>query len=292
MNYKKNLKRKSNWYIYLLTLMITTAVLFAVVYLMRGVLFSETETVVNKNGTSDFRPPKSFDALTLLMLSEQKGATPDYYCLVSYQPRAEKVVFVTLRSDLSVKGGTSTMKLSDVYDRGGAKSAVKAITETYSLPVKFYAKFDKAAFIDIVSQIGNAPVNIPAPFQSGGTSFQAGSQNLDAESLYNYITYKQRQMDDDDGGMVMGGALSKLIDANTRSLDTSRLQTIFAKLMNSADTSYTSENFNDNLSAYLYTAGNSVSFAEYYVPYGETDSKGRFIPAENSIGAVRERFGL
>lgn len=284
----KHVRRRSNWYIYLLTFIITAVVLCAVVWSMRDILFATYVPDSGNTGAADYRPGKEFNATILLMLSEMKGGTPEFFALANYRPRDDTAIIVPLPKNTQVVLNSRSMTLADAYGEGGAKGVNTAIRDLLGVSGSFYVKFDRLSFIDLANQLGTTTLSIPYDLTGGAVEFRTGSATLTGDQLYQYITYPT--MPESDRLVTLASSVVKMVNANTRDLSAGQLQEIFSKVINGADTDFDFEDFTSNQSAYLYTCGNSPDFTEYYMPYGDTDGDGRFVLADGSIETILERF--
>ncbi|MCL2077625.1 MAG: LCP family protein [Oscillospiraceae bacterium] len=294
MSFKKAVRKRSNWYIYLLTFMITFVILSFVIYNIRDYLFPARNFPVTSGSSMDIRPDASFNSTTLLMLSENKGGIPEYYMLLNYRPRDEVILLVPLRTNLYATAGNVSGTLNDVYRSSGSGGVMAALRTAVGVECDHYIKFDKSSFIGFVDSLGTAPVNIPYNLTGeGGMDFYVGPQELSGEALYNYITYPDfNNPGEDYRYTVQGTAISNLINKNSRNLSVIQLQTLFNKILNTTDTSLEFADFTKNQHAYLYTTQNSFNIADYYIPSGTTDEAGYFNLSENAVATIWDRFGM
>lgn len=291
-----SVKRKSNWYIYIITFIITAALLSLVVWKIWDYLFPAKETVTtNASGITDFRPDASNNMTVLLMLSEEKAAIPEYYMLVSYRPKDEVISLVPLRSDIYATEGGVSGNLMQIYQKNGSQGVMYAMENLFDVKCDFYVKFDKYSFIELANFGGTVSVNIPYTLtdpETGDLDFASGTQILDGEQLYKYITYKNFTEGIEYTNVVLGSVISSMINQNFRGLTTTDLQTIANMIINNADTDFKFDDYTARQKAFLYTTENTYNPAEYYIPYGESDEHGSFILSENSVLTIRDRMGI
>lgn len=291
-----SVKRKSNWYIYIITFIITAALLSLVVWKIWDYLFPAKETVTtNASGITDFRPDASNNMTVLLMLSEEKAAIPEYYMLVSYRPKDEVISLVPLRSDIYATEGGVSGNLMQIYQKNGSQGVMYAMENLLDVKCDFYVKFDKYSFIELANFGGTVSVNIPYTLtdpETGDLDFASGTQILDGEQLYKYITYKNFTEGIEYTNVVLGSVISSMINQNFRGLTTTDLQTIANMIINNADTDFKFDDYTARQKAFLYTTENTYNPAEYYIPYGESDEHGSFILSENSVLTIRDRMGI
>jgi anionic cell wall polymer biosynthesis LytR-Cps2A-Psr (LCP) family protein len=293
MSSKKRFRKRSNWYIYLLTFMVMSMIVIFVVYNIWPILFPQRQDSTTAGGSSwDFVPDASYNATFLLMLSENKGAVPDYYMLLNYRPSDEAIVLVPLKPNLFAEFGNLRGTLNDHYSDGGARAVMFAIQNSLQVSTDHYIKFCKNSFIGFFDEAGNTPVNIPHELQYGTLRFLVGTFELSGEDLYNYITFPEYDQGEDYRFMLHGLAIHNFINRNSNNLTNTQIQTLFTRILNTTDTSLEFLDFVNNQRAYLYTSRNSFSIADYYVPIGSTDDNGIFTIADTAAATIRDRFGL
>ncbi|MCL2637258.1 MAG: LCP family protein [Oscillospiraceae bacterium] len=288
MSLKKSIKRRSNWYIYLLTFMIMSLIVSFVIYNIWDFLFP-AENLPAMSTSADYRPDASFNATFLLMLSENKGAVPDYYMLLNYRPGDEAILVVPVKSNLYAEVGYMRGTLTEHYLDGGAGGVMHAIQNSLGVEADHYIKFDKDSFIGFLDEAGFTPVNVPYDLNGGAVDFLAGSYEFTGEDLYNYITYPDYEQGEDYRFMVQGVAVANFINKNSRNLSVPQLQSLFYRILNT-DTSLDFNDFVQNQQAYMFTTQNSFNLADYYVPIGTTNSSGHFTVSETAAATIRDRF--
>jgi anionic cell wall polymer biosynthesis LytR-Cps2A-Psr (LCP) family protein len=291
MSLRKSVKRRSNWYIYLLTFMVMSLIVSFVIYNIWDFLFP-AENLPAMSTSADYRPDASFNTTFLLMLSENKGAVPDYYMLLRYLPGNESIVLVPIKSNLYSEVGNLRGTLTEHYTDGGAGGAMHAIQNAIGINPDHYIKFDKDSFIGFLDEAGFTPVNIPFDLEGGAVQFTAGSYELTGEDLYNYITYPEYDQGEDYRCMVQGQVVANFINRNSRNLTIPQLQSLFTRILNTTDTGLDFSDFVQNQQAYLFTTQNSFNIADYYIPIGTTNQNGHFIISETAEATIRDRFGL
>lgn len=293
MSIKKINRRRSNWYIYLITFVISGALLSFAVWMMWDVLFpTSSQPVMSSSGALDYRPDASYNKTMLLMLSENTGGVPEHYMMMNYRPRDEIIVLVPLNPNILATVANQEKRLSEHYSDSGAEGVIYAVESAFGVLCDYYVKFDEDAFVNFIDLAGIAPVAIPYTLDDENYFFLAGEHDFDGQTLYDYITYPDFNEGEDYRSVVIGSAISKFINKNSLNLTVTQMQSLFNSIINNTDTNLDFSVFTSNQSAYLYTTQNSPNLAVYYVPYGEHLDNGTFRVSENSILTIRDRFGL
>ncbi len=315
------MKRKSNWYIYVITLIVTFVILGFFVSSIWDSLFPasrDAESAFSVN-SADYRPSADIHPTILVMLSEMKAGTPDYYMLLNYRPRDEAVVFVPLPENMRVEYNGNTGSLYEMYDNFGAQAVIGGIKSALGVECERYIKFDRLSLIDFVDLTGEVYVNIPSDITEKKTEyvleteivevdgeeqtithqvkkevdnviFPAGAQYLDGETLYSYLIYPF-PIGKDYSLAVHGSAAMNMLNRNFRSLSSTQLQSYAEEIISSTDTDLAFSDYVKYQPVLQYTTENSINPCEYYIPYGETDG-GYFVIADNSIITIHDRLGM
>jgi anionic cell wall polymer biosynthesis LytR-Cps2A-Psr (LCP) family protein len=281
-------RRHSNWYIYLITFIITAGVLTAVVWQMRDLLFPVRDTGETRTGSADYRPGREYNKTTVLMLADMKGASPQYIMLANYRPRDDTCMLIPLPVGTVAEYQGKEMTLLAIYDEGGAEAVKQAITELTGVQCDYYAKFDRLSFVELGVMFGDISINLPYGIDT--LNLTAGRQTLNAKQVYDYITYTGEDKSED-SLTAIASCTAKLLNGGTRDLSVTELQALFDKAINNVDTDFDFMDFQENQAAYAYTTANSPSFAVYYVPYGSEATTGFYLD-ENSLLDVKERCGI
>lgn len=313
-------KRKSNWYIYLIALIISFVMLGLFVSSIWDSLFPASDDAASYSVShADYRPSPDIEPTFLLMLSDMKAATPVYYMLANYRPRDEIIVFVPLQENMKVSCGGNEGSLYEMYDNFGAEAVVGGIKNTLGVECEHYIKFDRLSFIDFVDLTGDVYVNIPADITEVVTKtvlekeivevdgeeqevtrqkkktveevvFPAGAQYLNGENLYSYITYDFGK--GTDYKLAVHGAMAmNMLNKNFRNLSSTELQRYAEKIISSTDTDITFSDYVEYQSVLQYTTENTINPCEYYMPYGESDG-GYFIISDNSKATIIDRLDI
>ena len=271
--------------------MIMSLIVSFVIYNIWDFLFP-AENLPAMTSSADYRPDASYDTTFLLMLSENKGAVPEYYMLMSYRPGNESIVLVPIKESLYAEVGFSRGTLTTHYGDGGSRGVMLAIQNALGIRTDHYIKFDKDSFIGFLDEAGFTPINIPYDLESEEINFLAGSYEFAGEDLYNYITYPDYGQGEDYRCMVQGLAVAGFINRNSSNLTVPQLQSLFTRILNTTDTNLDFQDFVKNQPAFVFTTQNSFNIADYYIPIGSYDSGGSFFISDTAAATIRDRFGI
>jgi anionic cell wall polymer biosynthesis LytR-Cps2A-Psr (LCP) family protein len=244
------------------------------------------------SSSADYRPDISFDTTFLLMLSERKGAVPDYYMLLNYRPGSETILLVPVKANLYAEIGNMRGTLTEHYEDGGSRGVMLALQNTLGISPDHYIKFDKDSFIGFLDEAGFTPVNIPYDLIDEEVQFTAGSYEFTGEDLYNYITFPEYDQGEDYRFMIQGFAIANFINRNSSNLTIPQLQSLFTRILNTTDTSLDFQDFVQNQQAYMFTTQNSFNIADYYIPIGSADANEYFFISDTAAATIRDRFGI
>ena len=291
VNEKKHLRRRSNWYIYLISFAATTVLLGLLILALYDVIFPGS-SIRETDLWGDFVPSDEYNTTVLFMMSDTQGGTPDNYMLMSYRPREEIIELVPLNPATRVTSGNTTGKLTDLHNQGGAKKVMLGIKETLNVECDFFVTLNRPAFVGFMSLFGEIRINVPFFFEGGGIDLHTGEHFLAGNDLYLYMNYADFPLAGEDYNLViMGSAISTLINSNARYIERDIIQAAFNKILDTTTTDLTFRNFTYYQPALAYTAENSVNPATYYVPSGRYEGD-VFVISEQSVSNIHTRFNI
>ncbi len=313
-------KRKSNWYIYLIALIASFTVLgLFVSSIWDRLLPEDDESNIYKVSKSDYRPSAEINLTSLIMLSDMKAATPTYYMLMNYQPRKEVIVFVPLRENMKVSYGGNSGSLYEMYDNYGAAAVCRGIEDLTGIEIVHYIKFDRLSFIDFINMAGAVYVNVPSDVVEKevrnvlkkemidvdgeqqevtrqvketieNVIYKEGVYYMDGETLYGYLTYDFKR-GVDYMLAIQGSAAMNMINKNFRGISDTQTQGLAEAIIKSTETDIVLKDYTTIQPIFDYTIENSISPCEYYITYGEMDG-GYFILSENCKKTLLDRLGI
>ena len=312
-------RRKSNWYIYLIALIISFVGLGLFVSSIWSVIFPEDDDSAYTVSRSDYRPSADINLTSLLMLSDMKAAAPKYYMLMNYQPRNEVIVFIPLQENMKVTYNGASGSLYEMYENFGAVGPAKGISELLGVECVHYVKFDRLSFIDFVDMGGSVYVNVPSDIIEKETRsivkkeiievdgeeqevtrtvtetfdniiYKEGTQYMDGETLYGYITYDFKR-GTDYSLAVQGSMAMSMVNKNFRGISSTQMQSLAESIIRSTETDIVLDDYTKIQAVMNYTTSNSINPCEYYIPYGEQDG-GYFILSDNCKTTMLGRMGI
>ncbi|MCL2071220.1 MAG: LCP family protein [Oscillospiraceae bacterium] len=289
---KKHLRRRSNWYIYLISFAATTVLLGLLILAFWEVLFPVNNTNRPSDPWGEYLPGEEANATVLFMMGDSQGSVPNNFMLLNYRPRDAVIALIPLSENTRVTGDNKTGKLGELYSQGGARLVMAGIKDTIGVDCDYYVHFDRVSFTGFTAPLGEIRVNVPFFFEGGGIELNTGEHHLPGGDLFLYMNYADFPNAGDDYNLViMGSAITTLINSNGRHLDSETIQELFNKILNTANTDLTFRDFTDYQRALLYTSENSVNPAIYYVPSGHYEHDD-FIISPQSIANIHNRFDL
>jgi anionic cell wall polymer biosynthesis LytR-Cps2A-Psr (LCP) family protein len=289
---KKHLRRRSNWYIYLISFAATFAALGMVILAFQDILFPVSTSTQTTDRFGSFIPSDELDVTVLFMMGDNQGSIPSKYMLMNYRPADEIIVLVPLSESTRVTVGSSSGKLTDLYRQGGASRVVEGIKTTLGIECEFYVQFDRSSFTSFTAPFGEIQVNVPYDFTAGGITLRSGDHRLAGADLFVYMMFANFPQAGEEFELVITGtAMSALINTNLRNLDPQIIQEAFNSVYNNASTNLTFRDYSNYQRALVYTSQNSFNPAVYYLPAGEYNA-GEFVLSNQSIADILNRFNL
>lgn len=285
-------KRKSNWYIYLITFCIASALAAMILSLFWDILFAPKEEKKYSGITSDL-PDSSNNMIALFMLSEEKAANPSIYMIISYQPADEEVICIPLKKTMNVRVGNKLATINECYSNGGINSVLYGIEATIGVKCDRYAKFDRDGFIELIDLIGKVSVNCAYDVYAndGAVVFETGSHSMNGTDLYTYLNYVNPQYGEDYQSLAIGSAAVSMINSNLHGLAATVIQSFFTKTMNTSDNNFTIDDYTKRQQALLYTSTESYRPGQYYIPFGDSPD-GTLTLSPDSRATILERLKI
>lgn len=291
-------KRKSNWYIYLIAFVIAAVFAVAAIFAFRWYLFPEDTSPVGLNSAGEleenFRPTSELSFNMLAMLADRDSDIPSLFMLIEYAAVENRITVIPMPNGISMP--TEGRTLPNVYAVQGGSRAAEAVETAVGVPVEFYVKMDRDGFITLLSVFGNVNYEFArtVTIADGAISetVNAGTQRLTAETLFRLMMLADFGNGESYRYNVIGSMLADLINQNYRNINDSLLDSYFRIISENAETDLTDAIFKSHKAALIYTADYGVSPAEYYIPYGEYGEDGSFVISENSIITIKQKAGL
>lgn len=293
-------RRKSNWYIYLIAFAIALAFAVAAIIAFKWYLFPEDTSPVglDKNGelTDDFRPTKEHNFNGLFMLSDSENADPELFIMIAYNAVDNRVAFIPFPDSINISSEGRT--LPNIYAAQGGDKVIDVLEDVTGVKCDFYVKMDRQGFITLVSAFGNLEYEVMKTviINDGDVAqtINAGSQRLDAETVFRLIMKADFGEGESYRFNCIGTMLSDLVNQNYRVLDGNSqvMDSFFRMIADNSQTDLTDEFYRAHKAALLNTAAYAVNPGEYYIPYGEYSDDGSFVIANNSITTIRQKAGV
>jgi anionic cell wall polymer biosynthesis LytR-Cps2A-Psr (LCP) family protein len=283
-------RRRSNWYIYLISFALTCVMLGLFIIAFQGMIFPDDS--VNR-WDANYVPDAELDTTILFMMSDAQGSVPDKFVLFNYRPRDEVVWVVPLNSGTRVASRSTTGSLTDLYRSGGAELVMEGIKTTLGVECEFFVTFDRASFMSFAALAGDISVSVTFPFIDFGLALNVGEHLLSGGDLFIYMTHAT----DPDGNenfhlSVIGRAVSTIVNSNLRHMDDESINAMFNRITNNASTNLTFSDFATYQRALSFTSNNSVRPAGFYVPTVTASDNGTLTLSPASIANIHTRFGL
>ena len=289
-------RRKSNWYIYLLAFVVTTVFVIMVIFTFRWYLFPERTREVglnNAGGLSEsFTPTAEHNFNALIMLSKSADDSPELYVIAAYNAVESRLSFIPLPTGISV--AAEGRDLPNIYAAQGGAGIISAIEDIVGVKLDNYVTFTRESFVDFLAVYGNVRYNVPKTIIVAdgieADTFNTGSQLFSPESCYRYIMLADFEEGESYRFNIIGDVLSSLVNQNYSYADSTLLDSYSRHFIDAQDSSITEEDYTAHKAALLNTIIYGSSPAEYYVPYGDYEDGG-FKISDNSIITIKQKTG-
>lgn len=108
-------RRKSNWYIYLIAFCITLAMIIMAIFSFRDFLFPKSqETGLSTDGTlsDDFVPDHSMDLSVMTMISDGSADMPSLFIAVTYNAVDNRLLFIPVTDGIALASSAERSRTS------------------------------------------------------------------------------------------------------------------------------------------------------------------------------------
>lgn len=292
-------RRKSNWYIYFLSFLITAAFVIVAIFVFRWYLFptDTQDTGLDKTTgelTDDFKPTAEHSFNLLGMLSNGASDSPELFYIASFNAPANSLTFIPIPNGISVASQGRT--LPNVYAAQGGAEIVNVLEKEIGIRCSSYVKMDEQSFETLLTAFGNVEYDIPRTITvkdgEDMVTFNSGRNLLTSEEVFQLVYRAEYDEGESYKFRTAADIFAELINQNYRHLNGSLLDTYYGMIVNSAETNLTEQLYKAHKAALLNTVQYGVQPAEFYIPYGEYTDDGGFTIAENSIISIKQKAGL
>lgn len=289
-------RRKSNWYIYLIAFGITLAMIIMAVISLKDFIFPDNQqTGLSADGTlsEDFVPDSSMNLTVLTMISDSDNDLPSLFIIASYNAVEDRLLYVPLTNSFTV--GTDGRTLPNIYAAQGGSGAAKAVSDVIGIKFDGYIRFNRDNLQNLMTTFGNVEYDVSKTILiNDGAEVEAinsGKQIFTSERLFRYIMFADFGEGESYRFNMIGSILIELVNQNISYIDSSLLDTYASEIINNTETDLTEQRYMSSKAAMLNTIQYGINPAEYYVPYGEYGDDGSFTISENSIQTIRQKIG-
>ena len=291
-----SVRRKSNWYIYLIAFGITVAMLGVAIFSFRDFIFpAAKQTGLTDDGTlsEDFVPDSGMNFAVMTMISDEDSEMPQLFIAVSYNAVENRLLFIPVTDGISLASTGRT--LPNIYAAQGGSGVMSAVSSELGIKFDGYVKFSRSSLQQLISTYGNVEFDVAHTLiiEDGSETqvLNAGKQLFTSEMAYRYIMFADFDEGESYRFNMICSLIIELVNQNVSYIDNSLLDVYASEIVNDTDTDITEEKYLEHKAALLNTVQYGINPAEYYVPYGEYGEDGSFTISHNSVETVRLKSG-
>ncbi len=288
-------KRRSNWYIYLLTFLITGVIVFIVSQALLSSFYEsqkKTENTGNEYSGTVFRPDASYNFTMLISISKDAGDIPLQYMTLTYRGDTSSVILMPYLADSFVDGKT----LTNHYKNGKEEAVMTALSNATKIKISKYITFSEDTMSEFFDLCGNTTLNVPKKLQHENketntlTIIESGTQTFTGDQLYAYITFPDFGVSDTQYPCkVTAMAMCDFLNQNFRKLAITPFDQYAHFIINFTNTNLEEKDYEQKKQAIAYSFNNSDEICDYYVPYGEITGDG-FKISDDSLNSIYKRI--
>ena len=288
-------KRRSNWYIYLITFLVAGIIVYIVSNALLNSFYESQkrgDSNTSQNNGTVFKPDKAHNFTILTMLSDEADDAPDYYMTITYRGDTNSVLLMPYLKNSYMKGST----LEKAYQNGGAEAATKLVADATGVKITKYIKFTESTLIEFFDMAGNTTITVPSQLKHENeddktmTIINKGTSSFTGRQLHAYLTFPDYGVKDVQYPCkVHGSSYTEFINQNFHNLSEGYIEQYSHFLINFTQTNITKQDYEQKKQALLYSFNYANEICDYYIPYGEETDKGFEISA-NSFATVKEKI--
>ena len=156
-----NKKRRSNWYIYVITFVVTGLLLILVSSILLKSFYDSQDkdaTVnVSQNQTAIFTPDSTYDFSVLVTLSADNDKTPDKYMTITYIAKNNTFVLMPYLPNAVIDGGNT---IKQICEQSGEAEVAKLLSSKTGLSINKYIRFTKSTLTELFDMVGNTTLTV------------------------------------------------------------------------------------------------------------------------------------
>ncbi len=290
-----NTKRRSNWYIYLITFVITGVLLFIVSNVLLSSYYSSQQANQNvqqhpTTGTI-FVPDSNYDFTMLIMISETADAAPEQFMTLTYRAENSQFTVMPFLSNSDIGGAV----LKNAYGSGDPGAVMSALSNAAGTEITKYIRFTKSTAVQFFNMVGNTTLSVPKELKHENedntlTIIKQGTSAFSGSQLYDYLTFPDfGETDVQYSCKVQATAISSFINQNFADISEASMDEYMEFITGFTDTNITEQDYLSKKAALLYTFDDSPTPCDYYIPYGELNGNNYAI-SEDSIKTINDKI--
>ncbi len=295
-----NKKRRSNWYIYVITFVVTGVLLILVSSILLKSFYDsqgkDATVNVSQNQTAIFTPDSSYNFSVLLTLSADNDTTPEKYMTVTYVATDNTFILMPYLPNAVIDGGNT---IKQICEQSGEAEVAKQLSAKTGLSINKYIRFTKSTLTELFDTVGNTTLTIPSEIKYENkkdntvTIINQGTQIFTAEQMYTYLTLPDYSVNDDlYPCKVSATAISAFIDQNFIGVTQKTLDEYISFIINFTNTNIEQNDYDAKIKAIVYTLSqNKSSITDYYIAYGDK-SGDDYIIDDNSWKSAKQAVGI
>lgn len=224
--------------------------------------------------------PTSAESRTGLFIYDSGKSRSDGICIALIRLAADigEIDIVPLQSDILAEVDGTQNTLYEFYRLGGITQCKKAVENVTGIAVDKYMKLSENAFTIFADYMGNISYDVPYNLiyenvQTGETIIiKSGEQTLDSTALCKLLTFPEYKNGEEYRAVVMGTALTALINQGTSGILRDGMDTVFSVVINGdIETDITRYDYEDVSRALSYIINNYSSPVRAVIPSGVYD---------------------
>ncbi|MDE5582087.1 MAG: LCP family protein [Ruminococcus sp.] len=223
----------------------------------------------------------------LLILDEPEQQCSSTFVLMSSKPKEKKVVFMGIPTNTIAIMDGQQEHIKNLYDRGGAQSAVKFVRDGLRLQVDRYIKFDSASFRKVCDILGGVTYQVNSNI--AGFKKDGGDEYLNSRQIETLVTYPGFSGREIERAYTASSILSAMVNQTDGKRVADNFKTSFDSVINMVTTDITSVDYKNRQFAIRSMLEYGTTIASFVIMEGEPFNDD-FIPSETFLADAQRLY--
>lgn len=300
-NKKKRRSQAPIALVYFSTMVVFIVIFGAIAIKLMNEMVLEPERSSSTVSVESNNPTEENNQTFLYMVKNDKNSL-DSVMAARFMPADGRILLVPLSPYTTASADGNGQTLDQVFQSGGAKETVKAVSEVLGIDIDKYMSMGEKCFENLCDNIGSITYEVFENMyyvdddSDDVVNYSKGDKiSLEGSQIRMFMTYPKYKNGYSQNVSVAGDLMKSLIN-NGFKLQTTRdnLDSIYSNLLEeSADKNFTQNDFSETEEFYYYVMDNYDNPAETLVPTGTWSNNGYKFTVDGTFKAqIKSMFKI